>query len=274
MDFITLDLLGQRLVIRSEDPRWIAFLSDLWGPLVIEDSGDAPHQVSVLNDASGWLLDLRSGAPIHFDDPWALAERLRQLIVELAISLNPAVIGLHSAALAGSRGALLLAGPSGAGKTTLSRELIGRSWGYLSDDLAPIDIRTCEVLPFPKPLNIKDAASWPELIARWNPPGWLPEPRKALLAPIRLLASELGKRSQISFLIFPKFVPDGEASIEEVTAAKATSLCGPLVHRADIETVRLLARVAKGARRAKLTYPSREVALDLLLNWIKGPSRR
>ncbi|MCP3981344.1 MAG: hypothetical protein GY716_18760 [bacterium] len=58
---------------------------------------------------------------------------------------------LHAAALEDrSGGALLLAGPSGHGKSSLTLGLATRGLGFLSDDYAPLDLERREVSPYPR----------------------------------------------------------------------------------------------------------------------------
>ncbi len=57
---------------------------------------------------------------------------------------------LHAGGVARPAGGLLLAGPSGAGKTTLALRLAQQGWWLLSDDLCPVARRTGRLYPFPR----------------------------------------------------------------------------------------------------------------------------
>lgn len=62
---------------------------------------------------------------------------------------------LHAGALVDARGeALLIAGASGFGKTSLTLELVCRGLGFLSDDYAPIDLSTGMVQPYPRTVGL------------------------------------------------------------------------------------------------------------------------
>jgi hypothetical protein len=62
---------------------------------------------------------------------------------------------LHAGALVTPRGdALLIAGPSGFGKTSLTLELLCRGLGFLSDDYAPVDLSTGRVHPYPRTVGL------------------------------------------------------------------------------------------------------------------------
>jgi hypothetical protein len=69
---------------------------------------------------------------------------------------------LHAAALRiRSGGALLLAAPSGHGKSSLALELAYRGLGFLGDDYAPLDLERREILPYPRAVGIDPEGSAP-----------------------------------------------------------------------------------------------------------------
>ncbi len=89
---------------------------------------------------------------------------------------------VHAGTLLNRRGeALLIAGPSGFGKTSLTLELLRHGFGFLSDDYAPIHLTTGEVAPYPRtvgllpdglarmPQSFVEAAAdpkWPRLLGK------------------------------------------------------------------------------------------------------------
>lgn len=63
---------------------------------------------------------------------------------------------LHAAALVCPDGkALVIAGPSGFGKSSLARELASRGFGFLSDDYAPLDLDAGTIAPYPRAMAIR-----------------------------------------------------------------------------------------------------------------------
>jgi hypothetical protein len=62
---------------------------------------------------------------------------------------------LHASALDFGSGVVLLAGRSGNGKSTTCWAMTNNGFGYLSDELAPIDLKTMNVHPFPHSLCLK-----------------------------------------------------------------------------------------------------------------------
>lgn len=68
----------------------------------------------------------------------------------------------HAAALVDvGGGGLVLAGPSGHGKSSLALELVRRGWGFLGDDYAPVDLETGTLWPFPRTASVLVAGTAP-----------------------------------------------------------------------------------------------------------------
>ncbi len=62
---------------------------------------------------------------------------------------------VHAAAVAYKGACLMIAGASGAGKSTFCWELCNAGFEYISDELAPIDLRSMLVSPYPRALCLK-----------------------------------------------------------------------------------------------------------------------
>jgi hypothetical protein len=78
----------------------------------------------------------------------------KDLTIELE-KLRHDLYFVHGAALGFSRGAFLLVAPSGKGKSTTTWALLHHGFQYLSDELAPLNLDTLEVLPYPHALCLK-----------------------------------------------------------------------------------------------------------------------
>ena len=148
---------------------------------------------------------------------------------------------LHAGAVVDARGeALLIAGPSGFGKTSLTLELLCRGLGFLSDDYAPIDLLTGKVQPYPRtvgllpdgsartPQRFVDAAAnpvWPRLLGKAlvDVGEVLGEAviskRPAPLGHVVFLEAGEGEsayRSVVHIGVWPRGVAEAEALIEEI----------------------------------------------------------
>lgn len=82
----------------------------------------------------------------------------RVLLRRALADIRPEVIFLHGNAVVRDGGLLVIIGASGAGKTTLSLEMLERevSSALLAEDLLAIDAEKGELLPFPRASRIKD----------------------------------------------------------------------------------------------------------------------
>lgn len=65
---------------------------------------------------------------------------------------------VHGAAVANGNQCIVISGESGSGKSTLCWQLCNDGFGYLSDELVPIDLRTTEARPYPHALCLKNIA--------------------------------------------------------------------------------------------------------------------
>ncbi len=117
---------------------------------------------------------------------------------------------LHAATLTHAGGGILLAGPSGQGKSTLAAAMMARGWTYLCDEFALIDPRTLHVHPFPKALCIK-AGSF-DVVERLGVPLWrrghyvkASKGPVAYVRPYQLGLDAKPRPSPIRFIVFPKY---------------------------------------------------------------------
>jgi hypothetical protein len=93
--------------------------------------------------------------------PWADPDDMlfvfeKDLTVELQ-KRRPDLYFLHSAAVERNGKVCLLAADSGSGKSTTTWALLHHGFGYLSDELAPVDLDSMRVSPYPHALCLKQA---------------------------------------------------------------------------------------------------------------------
>ncbi|MEO8377271.1 MAG: hypothetical protein ABI579_06345, partial [Candidatus Sumerlaeota bacterium] len=100
------------------------------------------------------------------------------IVTQLLADLNPSFLFMHGNALLreGTGGVLILLGDSGAGKTTLTHELLAtRAWTLIAEDSIIVDGDA--ILPFPRASTIRGAAG-----LDWQPVG-ADAPSKGLQIP-------------------------------------------------------------------------------------------
>lgn len=96
-----------------------------------------------------------------------LAPLLHGLLGLLAIPHSRYLVAIHGSALVRSGSALILAGRSGSGKTTMAAGLLAAGWSYMSDDTVLLLPHSLECIAAPYALTLKEGA-WP-LLRRYFP---------------------------------------------------------------------------------------------------------
>ena len=93
------------------------------------------------------------------DDPERAVGYALAGLNRLAADGTPGRLLMHAGVVERDGRVALLAGNSGRGKSTLTAALVRHGLSYLSDELAIVDPGTAEVTPYPKALELDDAAA-------------------------------------------------------------------------------------------------------------------
>ena len=257
---LRLDLLGTLFEIETEEADVAALLARLWEPFVTGSAAPPDQTYTIGRDEGGLGVETPGTTPlIHHPDPWGLTDALRYQMLELVEARLRGFVTLHAGAVAREGRLLLLAGASGAGKTTLTLGLLRAGWTYFTDDLAPIDVTTAEIAPFPKPLGVKDPAAFDGLAGAFDGID-LPRPAKAFLVPPDAFPVGTGPLAA-RCLVFPTFRAGAAVGVTALTAAKATALATAYVRRLEPEVVALLNRVCTGCDCYEVVYGSTEAGV-------------
>ena len=155
----------------------------------------------------------------------------QRFLATVLLHVEPHAV-FHGAALVDrSGGGLLLAGPSGHGKSSLTLALVARGFGFLGDDYAPVDLVSGMICPFPRTASVLPGGSAP-----------VPEPVRRLAADPeapRLFGKTL---VDIGKAFGPEALPDRPVPLRTVV------VLGPAEADADVSFLRLAARAEDGPR--------------------------
>ena len=163
---LSLYILGEAVEVVCDDPAAARALRENYEALSRDASGGANlrYRVSAEPSTSGFLLRRHDGCALLAADLGELVFQLEKAIIVALQESRPDLLFLHAAALERDRAAWLVVGASGAGKSTTAWGLLHHGFNYLSDELAPIDLDTLEVLPYPHALCLKRRPPPPYLI--------------------------------------------------------------------------------------------------------------
>jgi len=122
---------------------------------------DLHYHVGRSGQPPGFALSRPGESTQIADDAGDLLFLLEKDLVVALQRKRPDLLFLHSAALDWSGKACLLAGESGAGKSTTAWALLHHDFRYLSDELSPIDVDTLQVQAYPHALCLKQPPAPP-----------------------------------------------------------------------------------------------------------------
>ena len=136
-------------------------------------------------------------------------------------------VQLHASSLEMGGNALILPGPPGSGKSTLTAGLLARGWSYLCDEFALIEPDTRLIQPYPRALCIKEP-SFPVIerlglsMRKKTPYRKATKGRVAFLNPLDIVGHVVGRPSRVRWVVFPRYVPGSSPKLEPIKPAQAT----------------------------------------------------
>jgi hypothetical protein len=139
---------------------------------------------------------------------------------------------LHAAAVARDGKALLLAGKTGAGKTTLATWLVRRGFDYLTDELLCIDTQAMSANGFARPLHVKKPARalFAGAVDMDGGDAVMQSPMGTHVSPARL-GARVAHSARPRALVFPAYRAGARFGLRPLSKAQAaTRLMGCLVN--------------------------------------------
>ena len=138
-------------------------------------------------------------------------------VAEALIARQETALALHAGAVMWQGTSIMLAGVSGAGKSSLAAWLVGKGFDYLSDEI--VLLKEDRILGFPRAIVIKSGAA--EKVQTLE----MFERMPAAKYGSHLIISPIGAKDDESWpcgmIVFPQYKPDGEFRVEALTAADA-----------------------------------------------------
>lgn len=203
---------GQQLTVRTDVPEMCESFAHAYSAMLVAAPTASLGRLDFLRSGTGYnvrgLRDTDYAAPLRY-----LFESVHGEVLFHFISSRQDLMWIHAGGVEQAGKALLFAGPSGNGKSTLVTMLCERGWRFLSDDIAPIRMNADEVLPFPQTPR------------RRIHPGHLLRPEEIGLIRRESVVIDAGqiRRSPtaIGGIVFPAFREGATAALTRVTPGDA-----------------------------------------------------
>ena len=146
--------------VKSESKYLLSILSSVYGALSVDVNESIPTLIytvkySATNYDEFWI----SRKDIEEIQAGDIGEFIfffeKDMTIELQ-RIRSDLYFIHAAVVQYQGKAVVIVAPSGTGKSTTSWALLHEGFRYISDELAPIDLRNMHVLPYPHALCLKD----------------------------------------------------------------------------------------------------------------------
>jgi hypothetical protein len=151
-----LQVLGQSIRIRHRSEiihRLVASAFGSMGVTLGDDSPDLEYEVE--GNGPVFLVNRTGQTPRTATGLDSLLHVIEKDMTVEVQKKRSDLFFLHAAAIEWKGRAYVLAADTGSGKSTTTWALLHHGFGYLSDELSPIDLGTMKVLPYPHALCVK-----------------------------------------------------------------------------------------------------------------------
>lgn len=200
-------------------------------PLVVSEPAGFGYQLSVLSrdvasgSAETVIVDFAGSELARTTSMSDAASLIVWHMTRMAVAVTDGHLLLHAAAVERDGTGMILAAPSGAGKTTLAAGLLMEGFRYLTDEVVAVEFGTLLLVPFAKPLTMKRAAhnvvpalsALGERAASGDSDSWL-------VPPLAMGTDTIASSCWPSVIVFPHYVPRARTSLVALDRREAVAL--------------------------------------------------
>lgn len=145
---------------------------------------------------------------------WCIANNAHQYLI------------IHAAVVEKNGRAAILPAPPGSGKSTLCAALVNRGWRLFSDELALISIQTGNMVPIPRPVNLKNDSI--EIMKCFAPDAVFSrkvmDTNKGTVSLMKAPSESVlrgAEPAEAAWVVFPQYLAGAEATLTSKSKAKA-----------------------------------------------------
>ncbi len=158
MSSFVLKIFSKHIKIQSNSGYLLGLVEQNFGAFKIvtrQSSFDFLYELKVNEDASNFEIIRNNEITLISHDVGLFIYQLEKDITVEIQYMCKSLFFMHGAALEKNGELLLLTGRSGAGKSTTTWGLLNNGFNYMSDELAPINLDTMNVSPYPHAVCLK-----------------------------------------------------------------------------------------------------------------------
>jgi len=191
----------------------------LFGPQTQSPARRPRHVISVREVGPGHYsisgdIERQAGDDLSLTE---LFDALLEQVIHSLIDKLDSAVALHAASVGWRGKCILIAGPTGAGKTSLAGWFVANDFEFLTDELVVLPETGKMTLSFPRPLLAKSRAD--EVIAILARSGRSQTVQTAANTIICLNQFSGNQQCEAGLIIFPRFAAGGELEIASVSPA-------------------------------------------------------
>ena len=188
--------------------------------------GSADVTLSLIEDAANGIFELSCNGDVRCRDhsDGAIGSWLLHLTTRELAAHSRGGLLLHAAAVASDGLCILLPGPTGAGKSTLTAYLAGRGFRYMTDELTFVADGSTTVEAFVRPLKLTTdgaAALKNQNRLQIREAEMLVGPSDVLVAAGAPTSSPPLAQARLGGIVFPRYQRRGRLHVERLSPAQA-----------------------------------------------------